>query len=107
MASPALPPPRRWWVRALYIVLMALAFQLAVSVLVVVAVVQLVLLVALDAANPRLAFFGRSLALYLSQVAEFESFASEALPFPLTDWPSPPPTPPAQPSTSFDTRPPP
>lgn len=97
-------PPHVWWVRGLYMLLMALAFQLAASVLMVVAVVQWVLFAATDSAQPRLARLGQSLALYLAQVAAFESFASEALPFPFSDWPSAPhspevkpPSPPAPP----------
>ncbi len=88
-ASPdASPAPRVWWVRGLYMLLMALAFQLATSVLLVVALVQWVLFAATDSAQPRLARFGQSLALYLAQVDAFESFATEVLPFPFSDWPT-------------------
>lgn len=84
----ALPPPRKLWVRLLLMLLLAAAFQLAASVLFFVAVLQLVLAVATDAPNPRLQNFGRSLGRYLAQIADFESFGTETLPFPFSEWPA-------------------
>ncbi|CAM3321388.1 DUF4389 domain-containing protein [Polaromonas hydrogenivorans] len=81
-----LPPPRKLWVRALLMILLAAAFQLAASVLLFVAVLQLIL-AATSASNARLQELGRSLGRYLAQIAEFESFGSEALPFPFSAWP--------------------
>ncbi len=82
-----LPPPRKLWVRLLLMLLLAAAFQLAASVLLFLALVQLVLAVATGAPNVRLQHFGRSLGRYLTQIADFESFASEELPFPFSEWP--------------------
>ena len=82
-----LPPPRKLWVRALLMILLAAAFQLAASVLLFVAVVQLMLAAATDTPNARLQELGRSLGRYLAQIAAFESFGSEALPFPFSAWP--------------------
>ncbi|MDQ3060986.1 MAG: DUF4389 domain-containing protein [Pseudomonadota bacterium] len=84
----ALPPPRKLWVRLLLMLLLAAAFQLAASVLLFLAVVQLALAVATGAPNARLQHFGRSLGRYLGQLADFESFASEELPFPFSEWPA-------------------
>lgn len=83
-----LPPPRKRWVRLLLMLLLAAAFQLAASVLLFVALLQLVLAAATDAPNQRLQQLGRSLGRYLAQIAEFESFGSEELPFPFSAWPS-------------------
>lgn len=85
----AAPPaaPRKLWVRLLLMLLLAAAFQLAASVLLFLALVQLVLALGTGEANPRLSAFGLSLSRYLAQIAEFESFASEALPFPFSEWP--------------------
>ena len=69
-------------------ILLAAAFQLAASVLLFIAVLQLVLAAATDAPNTRLQQLGRSLGRYLAQIAEFESFGSEELPFPFSPWPS-------------------
>lgn len=81
------PAPRKLGVRLLLMLLLAAAFQLAASLLLFVAVLQGVLMLATDSANARLKFFGRSLGCYLAQIADFESFASESLPFPFSEWP--------------------
>ena len=80
------PAPRKLGVRV-RLLLLAAAFQLAASLLLFVAVLQGVLMLATDSANARLKFFGRSLGRYLAQIADFESFASESLPFPFSEWP--------------------
>lgn len=69
-------------------ILMAAAFQLAASVLLFLAVVQLVLAFTGSAPNVRLQHLGRSLGRYLAQIASFDSFGSEELPFPFSAWPS-------------------
>lgn len=80
--------PRKLWLRLLLMVLLAAAFQLAASVLFFVALLQLLLAVASDGPNARLRRFGRDLGLYLAQIADFESFGTEALPFPFAQWPA-------------------
>ena len=70
----ALAPPHKLWVRVLLMILLAAAFQLAASILLFVAVLQLVLAAATDGPNGRLKHFGRSLGRYLAQIADFESF---------------------------------
>ena len=79
--------PRKLWVRALLMLLMAAAFQLAAWVLVFVAIVQLILAAATDQTNDRLRAFGSSVGTYVRQVAAFCVFATEELPFPFSDWP--------------------
>lgn len=76
--------------RGVFMVLMALAFQLASSLLGLVAVVQWVLVLIGNRPNDRLGSFATSLGLYLRQIAEFEGFATEVRPFPFTDWPGRP-----------------
>lgn len=80
--------PRSVWVRGLLMILMALAYQLASTLLFFVAIIQFVLALVADTPNARLAGFGRSLGRYQSQNANFVSFASEELPFPFSDWPA-------------------
>jgi uncharacterized BrkB/YihY/UPF0761 family membrane protein len=79
---------RKWWVRLLWMLVMAIAFQLAASVLVVVAVVQLVLFAVNEHPHERLRSFGRGLGRYLGQIAEFVTLDTDALPFPFADWPA-------------------
>ncbi len=89
MTTPTYPltVPRSLWTRVLLMLLMAVAFQLAAWVLCAVALLQLVLAIFAGGSNMRLRSFGRSVGRYLAQVASFETFASEELPFPFADWP--------------------
>jgi len=82
------PAHRNIWVRGLVMLLMALAYQLVSTLLLLVAVIQFVLMLVSDAPNTRLSSLGRSLGRYQSQVANFVSFATEEAPFPFSDWPS-------------------
>lgn len=79
---------RNIWLRGLLMILMALAYQLAGTVLFFTAIIQFVFAVTTDTANPRLAAFGHSVGRFQSQIANFVSFASEELPFPFADWPA-------------------
>jgi hypothetical protein len=85
-----LPTDRSIWMRGLLMILMALAFQLACTVLGLLALVQFVLAAASDGASPRLKEFGQQLGQYVRQIAEFVSFATEDAPFPFSDWPAMP-----------------
>lgn len=84
----AATPKRNIWMRGLLMILMALAYQLASTLLACVAIIQFVLALVSDAPNSRLAALGRSLGRYQSLIADFVSFATEEPPFPFTDWPS-------------------
>jgi succinate-acetate transporter protein len=84
--------PRSLGIRALLMLLMTVAFQLAASVLLCVAALQLLLSVATESGDDRLRGFGGALGRYLGQIADFVSFRTEDLPFPFSDWPSQPTT---------------
>ncbi len=77
-----------FWVRGLYMLLMALAFQVVSAILCIVAVTQFVFALLTDAPNARLTSFGSGLARYFQQLVEFLTFGTEELPFPFNDWPS-------------------
>ena len=85
---PGSPEKRSLWVRVLLMILMALAFYLAVTVLGVLAMVQLVLAIVAGGPNERLQRFGRSLGQYFREMSEFLTFSREEAPFPFSDWPS-------------------
>jgi Domain of unknown function (DUF4389) len=87
MIEPPSSEPRKLWLRVLLMVLLAAAFQLAASVLFFVALLQLLMAVVSDTPNARLRHFGRGLGRYLAQIADFECFGTEALPFPFSEWP--------------------
>lgn len=79
---------RNIWMRGLFMLLMALACNVAMTVLFIVALMQFLIMLLDDTPNERLASFGRSLARYLQQIVNFMTFASEAIPFPFNDWPT-------------------
>ncbi len=81
------PEPRKLWVRALLMLLMCAAFQLAAWALLLTAFVQLVFAIFNDEPNKRLQRFGNGVGLYLTQIASFVTFATEVVPFPFSDWP--------------------
>ena len=84
----AAPDQRNIWLRGLMMILMAMAFQLAATLLGLLAVVQFVLALMGNTPNHRLSGFGQALGRYLRQIADFVSFGSEDAPFPFADWPS-------------------
>lgn len=75
-------------IRGLYMLLMALAWQVSGTVLCFIAVVQFASALLTGTPIARLAVFGRSVAVYTKQVVDFLTFASEEVPFPFSDWPS-------------------
>lgn len=79
---------RKIWVRGFFMLLMALVYQVAGTVMFIVTIIQFVLALLSDEPNDRLVAFGRSLGKYLQQLAHFLTFASEQIPFPFSEWPS-------------------
>lgn len=79
---------RNIWMRGLYMLLMALAFHVCVTVLGVVVLIQFVMTLLADAPNERLISFGRGMGNYLRQIVDFMTFATEDIPFPFGDWPA-------------------
>lgn len=79
---------RSIWLRALLMLVMAVAFHISGTLLCLTAVIQFVLALVSDTPNARLVSFGQSLGVYLNQIASFVSFATEEAPFPFSAWPS-------------------
>ena len=79
---------RNIWIRGLFMLLLFLAFHVCATVLCIVAVIQFVMKLLGDTPNERLVVFGRSLGRYLQQIADFQVFATEEMPFPFSDWPA-------------------
>lgn len=79
---------RSLWMRALFMLLMMLAYQVSVTLLFILSVIQFLIVLLNDAPNARLMDFGRSVGTYLKQVVQFLAFATEEAPFPFSDWPS-------------------
>ena len=79
---------RNIWTRGIFMLLMALGFQVSATVICFVTVIQFVLVLMNDTPNDRLVSFGRNLARYLQQIVNFLTFSTEEIPFPFSDWPS-------------------
>lgn len=79
---------RNIWLRGLFMLLMALAYQVAGTLLFIVAVFQFVMVLLTAAPNKQLVEFGRSLGRYFQQLVNFLTFAAEQIPFPFSEWPS-------------------
>ncbi|MDO8369602.1 MAG: DUF4389 domain-containing protein [Candidatus Nitrotoga sp.] len=79
---------RNIWIRGLYMLLMALAYQISGTLMFIVAIFQFLATLINDTPNTRLLSFGRNLGRYFQQIVYFLTFASEAVPFPFNDWPS-------------------
>jgi hypothetical protein len=80
--------PRPVWRRALFMLLMALAYQMTMTLVFIVTVMQFVLLLLSGTANEPLLVFGRSLGRYTQQLVEFLTFVTDIMPFPFSPWPS-------------------
>jgi hypothetical protein len=79
---------RNIWMRGLFMLLMAFAFHVCITVLCVVTVIQFVMMLLNDTPNTRLVSFGRSMGNYLRQIVNFLTFATEEIPFPFSEWPA-------------------
>jgi Domain of unknown function (DUF4389) len=80
--------PRNIWMRALFMLLMALAYHVSGTLVLVVAVIQFAMVLLTVTPNARLVIFGRSLGRYFQQIVNFLTFATEQIPFPFSEWPS-------------------
>jgi hypothetical protein len=88
---------RGTWLRLAYMVLFAVLFWVAESVLIVVAVLQFLWKLFSADTNARLTVFGENLGRYLYQIVRFLTFNSEEMPFPFADWPGAAPEPESKP----------
>jgi hypothetical protein len=79
---------RNIWLRGLFMLVMAMAYQLSGTLLFILAVIQFVLVLINETPNVRLLAFGASLGSYTRQIVRFMTFSSEDIPFPFSDWPS-------------------
>jgi hypothetical protein len=76
------------WVRALYMVLFGVIYNVAEIVLLAVVVLQFVLTLLTGKTNARLLSFGDALSTYVYQIFRFLTYNTEDKPFPFGPWPS-------------------
>lgn len=77
------------WVRLLYMILFALALQLASIVMTALVVVQFLFALITGNDNAQLRQFGDSLSIFIFDTLQFLIYNSEEKPFPFADWPEP------------------
>ena len=73
--------------RILYLILFGFIFSFIDLLLVAIAIIQVLSSILGDGAIPSVQRFGASLGIYLRQIADFLSYASDEKPFPYSDWP--------------------
>jgi hypothetical protein len=79
---------RGTWLRALYMMLFAVIYNVAEIVLAAVIVLQFLLVLLLGESNRRLLAFGKGLSTYVYQIFLFLTYNSEEMPFPFNPWPT-------------------
>jgi len=78
---------QKLWVRALYMLIFALAFGISESILYLLAIVSLIYRAINGKNHQTMVGFGHSLAQYIHQLADYMTFNTEQTPFPFGDWP--------------------
>lgn len=77
-----------FWLRLFYVILLALAWQVAELLLMLIAIVQVGFQLFTGAPNATLSGYGNSLSQYVWQIGRFLSCASEQKPWPFLEWPA-------------------
>lgn len=75
------------WLRALYMVLFVIIFELVKILSWAVAVLQFIFVLVADNKNQQLLQFSQKLGLYSAQIIHFNSYNTEEKPFPFSSWP--------------------
>jgi hypothetical protein len=78
---------RSTWLRLIFMLLFAVIFYVAEMVLFAVAALQFLWKLFTGAVNARLTAFGANLAQFIRDIVLFQTFNTEQMPFPFTDWP--------------------
>ena len=74
-------------IKFLYLILFYLIFRITDLILLIVMLIQMVLTLFSGEPSNSVKVFGKSLGIYLQQISEFLSYASDEKPFPFSDWP--------------------
>ena len=73
--------------KILYLILFYLIYRITDLVLLLVLLIQTILNLFSGEPSQSIKEFGKSLGVYLQQISEFLSYASEEKPYPFSDWP--------------------
>ncbi len=74
------------WSRIIYIILFAIAFNVAEFIIAAITVIQFFTVLFTGGRNDRLAEMGGSIGEYISEVTAFLTYNSDHMPFPVSDW---------------------
>lgn len=74
-------------IRILYLILFYLIYRITDIVLLVVMLIQTGLNIFTGEPSVSIKTFGKGLGIYLKQISEFLSYASDEKPYPFSDWP--------------------
>ena len=75
------------WSRALYMILFAFVYSITKVIVTIVVIFQFFTILFTGCANEPLLKFGNSLAIYVREILEFQTFNTEIHPFPFSPWP--------------------
>ena len=75
------------WSRALYMILFAFIYSISKFIVIIVVVFQFFTILFTGSANEPLLKFGNSLAIYIREMLDFQTFNTEQHPFPFSPWP--------------------
>ena len=78
-------------IKILYLIFFYLIYGMTDIALFIIAIMQTLLNLFSDGPSKPLQRTGKSLGLYVKQITEYLSYASEEKPFPFSDWPEPEP----------------
>ncbi|MCW8915898.1 MAG: DUF4389 domain-containing protein [Magnetovibrio sp.] len=78
------------WMRLLFIILFAIAFNIAELLIAVIAIFQFFKVLFTKTPNEKLQGFGADLAAYIADVARYLTYQSDKMPYPVSDWGGPP-----------------
>ncbi|MFT6429453.1 MAG: hypothetical protein ACJAXR_002267 [Halopseudomonas sp.] len=76
-----------FWLRVIYTLLLALAWQVTELLLIAITLLQLGFRLFTGEAKPRLIGFGNSLSQYAWQIGRYVTFVSDQKPWPFMEWP--------------------
>lgn len=76
--------------KLLYLILFYVIYRFTHFLLLLIAIVQTVLSLFSGEPSQSIRQFGKNLGVYLQQISEFLSYASEEKPYPFSDWPQVP-----------------
>ncbi len=74
-------------IKIFYLILFYLIYRITDLVLLLILLVQTILNIFSGEPSDSIKLFGKSLGLYLQQISEFLSYASDEKPYPFSDWP--------------------